>query len=171
MADALTGSIRDMVRSDVTAVARLEREVFPQPWSESLFRDELDQPNRTYIVAESGGELLGYAGLLIVDEDAHITTIAVAESGRGRRLGSRMLLALLQRSRRRGARHMTLEVRASNRDARRLYERFGFSVVGKRKNYYRDEDALVMWATGIDTPEYRELLEALQSESEGEAVA
>ncbi len=167
MADAVTVSIREMARTDIPAVAALEIEIFPQPWSQSLFRDELAHENRSYIVAEEGGAIVGYAGLLVVDEDAHITTIAVAERGRRKRLGSRMMLALLERSLERGARHMTLEVRASNVDAQRMYDRFGFAAVGKRKNYYRDEDAVVMWATGIDSPEFADRIAQLRLHTEG----
>jgi len=163
MARVVTPSIREMGAGDIAAVTALERAIFPQPWSPGLFRDELAQSNRRYIVAESGGEILGYAGLLLVDEDAHITTIAVAERGRRRRLGSRLLISLVDEALAGGARHLTLEVRASNVDAQRLYEAFGFAKVGKRKNYYRDEDAVVMWATSIDAPEYVERLEALRA--------
>ena len=65
-----------------------------------------------------------------------------------------------------GARHLTLEVRVSNSSAQGLYERFGFRPVGRRKNYYPDEDALVMWATDIDTDEYDVLLEGIRTSME-----
>jgi ribosomal-protein-alanine N-acetyltransferase len=61
-----------------------------------------------------------------------------------------------------GARHLTLEVRLSNSSAQGLYELFGFAPVGRRKNYYKDEDALIMWATDIDAPDYSERLAAIR---------
>ncbi len=63
--------------------------------------------------------------------------------------------------------HLTLEVRVSNASAQGLYERFGFRPVGRRKNYYTTEDALVMWATDIDTPSYADRVEAIRLRLEG----
>lgn len=167
MAGTVTVSVRPMTVGDLPAVLELEERVYPQPWSEDLFADELRQPNRTYLVAEADGGVVGYAGMLVVDHDAHVTTIAVEPAGRRRRVGSRLMLELVERALAAGARHMTLEVRMSNVDAQRMYERFHFTAVGKRKNYYRDEDALVMWATGIDGDEYRLAMAALRRELEG----
>jgi [ribosomal protein S18]-alanine N-acetyltransferase len=164
MAGTMTVSVRTMTDGDLTAVLHLEGRVYAQPWSEELFADELRQPNRTYIVATTGPSLVGYAGMLIVDHDAHVTTIAVDPEGRRKRVGSRLMLELVDRALAGGARHMTLEVRMSNVDAQRLYERFNFTAVGKRKNYYHDEDALVMWATGIDSDDHRVVMEALRAE-------
>jgi ribosomal-protein-alanine N-acetyltransferase len=161
--DRLT--IRPMRPEDVEAVADLEIEVYPQPWSTKVFREELALPNRRYIVAEDeDGTIVGYAGLLLVEEDAHVTTVAVDPAIRRRRLGSRLMLALVAASRRASARHLTLEVRMSNVSAQRLYERFGFAPVGIRKNYYRDEDALVMWAIDIDTDEYRRRVAGIEAD-------
>ncbi len=146
--------IRIMSRSDVPAVATLERAIYPQPWSARIFFDELAQENRTYIVATDDGDILGYGGLMLVEDDAHITTIAVVPGARRMRLGTRLLLTLVENALGRGARHLTLEVRATNTDAQKLYERFGFGPVGKRKGYYAGEDAIVMWALDVDADEY-----------------
>jgi ribosomal-protein-alanine N-acetyltransferase len=143
-----------MERSDVPAVATLERVIYPQPWSARVFFDELAQPNREYVVAHDGREIVGYGGLMLIEDDAHITTLAVVPGERRRRLGTRILLEIVERGVARGARHLTLEVRATNTDAQRLYERFGFAPVGKRKGYYDGEDAIVMWALDIDAEEY-----------------
>jgi ribosomal-protein-alanine N-acetyltransferase len=153
-----------MRSGDVDAVANLEIEVYPQPWSARVFREELALGNRRYFVAEdSAGVIVGYAGLLLVEEDAHVTTLAVDPEVRRRQLGSRLMLALVDASLHAEARHLTLEVRMSNMSARRLYERFGFAPVGIRKNYYRDEDALVMWAIDIDTAEYEQRVAGIQA--------
>jgi ribosomal-protein-alanine N-acetyltransferase len=152
-----------MGRADIPEVATLEAAVYPEPWSPRVFFDELSRTNRSYLVMEDDtGAIAGYGGLLVVEEDAHITTLAVAPPMRGRGLGSRLMLALVERALSVGARHLTLEVRVSNKPAQLLYERFGFSPVGKRKNYYLDEDALVMWATDIDAPGYAERIEGIR---------
>jgi len=160
--------IRPMTRRDIPAVATLEQAVYPQPWSVRVFFDELAQPNRAYFVAVDAEDLiLGYGGLLLVEEDAHITTLAVVPEARRDRLGTRLMLALVEGALESGARHLTLEVRMSNAAARRLYERFGFAPVGLRKDYYRDEDALVMWAIDIDAEEYALRLDAIRRSLEG----
>ena len=156
--------IRAMSRSDVPTVATLERDIYPQPWSARVFFDELGHANRSYVVATEGDEIVGYGGFMLVESDAHITTLSVTPGQRRRRLGTRILLALVERAVGRGARHLTLEVRATNTDAQLLYERFGFSPVGKRKGYYQGEDAIVMWALDVDAEEYGARLDEIRSD-------
>lgn len=162
-------TIRRMVRSDIPAVAALEADIYPQPWSPRVFFDELAMDSRVYAVSTVDDEIVGYGGLLLIEEDAHITTVAVAPEARGLQIGKRLMMSLIDRSLDSGARHLTLEVRVSNEPAQALYERFGFRPVGRRKNYYRDEDALVMWATDIDTDEYAERLAAVRASLEEDA--
>jgi ribosomal-protein-alanine N-acetyltransferase len=159
-----------MSRSDVPTVATLERDIYPQPWSARVFFDELGHANRSYVVAAEGDEILGYGGLMLVESDAHITTLGVAPGRRRRKLGTRLLLALVERAVGRGARHLTLEVRATNTDAQLLYERFGFSPVGKRKGYYQGEDAIVMWALDVDAEEYGNRLDEIRSDVKAESA-
>ena len=161
----MTVDVRPMSRSDIPAVAELESEIYDQPWPPRVFFDELAMENRRYLVATDGaGFVLGYCGLLIVEEDAHVTTIAVAPRARGHQLGSRLMLEMVDAALDADTRHLTLEVRVSNDAAQKLYERFGFEPVGRRKNYYKDEDALVMWATDIDTDEYQDRVANIRSE-------
>ena len=155
--------IRRMRKRDLAAVQRLEEVIYPQPWSPGVFAEELSLLNRHYLVMEDGGRIIGYGGLLLVAEDAHVTTVAVDPEARRRTLGTRLMLALVDAATAAGARHLTLEVRVSNEGARRLYQRFGFAPVGVRKDYYRDEDALVMWATDIDTDEYVARVDAVRT--------
>lgn len=155
--------LRPMSSDDVSRVAQLEKEIYPAPWSEDVFTVELQQPGRTYVVAEDGVEIVGYGGMMIVVDEAHITTVAVAVSHRGQRLGTKMMLILAKDAIDRGAKHLTLEVRASNRNAQALYRRFGMGPVGVRKDYYIDEDALIMWANDIDTPDYASRIEAIEA--------
>lgn len=146
-----------MTRSDIPAVAVLEAEIYDEPWPPRVFFDELAMENRTYLVAtDDAGTPVGFCGLLMVEEDAHITTIAVMPSGRGHHLGTRLMLEMVQSALEAGTKHLTLEVRVSNDAAQKLYDRFGFQPVGRRKNYYQNEDALIMWATDIDTDDYQD---------------
>ncbi|KAA3637127.1 MAG: ribosomal-protein-alanine N-acetyltransferase [Armatimonadetes bacterium] len=160
--------IRAMERLDIPAVAALESVIYATPWSPRVFFDELAMDNRSYLVVEGDSGVVGYGGLLMVEEDAHITTLAVAPEMRGKRLGVKLMLALVDEALAHGARHLTLEVRVSNTPAQGLYERFGFDPVGRRKDYYVDEDALVMWATDVDTVEYKERISAIRDSLEGD---
>ncbi len=132
-----------------------------------VFEDELRQDGRIYRVAISAGILVGYGGVMLIGEDAHVTTLAVDASARRLRLGTRLMLDLVERSLDRGARHLTLEVRFSNIGAQRLYARFGMAPVGVRKAYYRNEDALVMWATDIDGDDYARRLRDIKEMLDG----
>jgi ribosomal-protein-alanine N-acetyltransferase len=155
-----------MRRRHLRGVLRIEAHNEHRPWSLGLFMSELRQPEgRAYLVAKSGTSVAGFAGELFVDSDAHVTTIAVHPEWRRRRVGTRLLLALAERARERGATALTLEVRASNVAARALYHRFGLAPVGVRKNYYEDlkEDAVIMWAHDIDAEAYAERLARLRA--------
>jgi len=154
--------IRDANLSDLSGIMSLEGKVYDQPWSEAIIQDEVAQANRAYLVVEEGGEIVGFGGLMFVEEDAHITTLGIAPESRRQHLGSRLLLTLIDRAFDAGSRHLTLEVRESNDHAQQLYEQFGFTGVGKRHGYYRGEDAVVMWALDIDSDEYQQRLEAIR---------
>lgn len=162
-----------MRRRHLRAVLRIETLVYPRPWSHSLFLSELAlRGSRAYFVARVGRDVVGYAGLMISGDDAHITTIAVDPAQHRRKIGTRLLLVLTREALARGARHMTLEVRLSNHAAQDLYRRFGFGPVGVRKNYYQEtnEDALVMWVHEIDSDDYGALLAALERGIPGETL-
>jgi ribosomal-protein-alanine N-acetyltransferase len=141
-------SIRELRWWDVAAVAPLERELFgPTAWSAEVFWAELAQHGtRWYVVAEDGGVLLGYAGLLHSGAEADVQTIAVVPAAQGRGIGARLLRALLGEAARRGCTSVMLEVRADNAAAVALYERFGFERISVRRGYYQpgSVDAWVM---------------------------
>lgn len=147
--------IRDFQAADVVAAAALEAAHQPQPWSEGIFRDELEAPGRIYLVAEEV-DLIGFGGVMVVGDEAHITNLLVADSARGRGVGRRLLVTLIQRAIGAGARHLTLEVRSRNEVARHLYSSVGLAPVGVRPNYYGDDDALILWAHDIDQPAFME---------------
>lgn len=156
-----------MRRRHLRAVMRIESQVYPRPWSVSLFMSELAlRASRAYSVARVGGTVVGYCGLMFSGEDAHVTTIAVDPLWQRHKIGTRLMLHMARLARHRGARNLTLEVRVGNKAAQSLYHEFGFHPAGIRKNYYAEtnEDALVMWADDIDDPAYGERLDAIEAD-------
>ena len=105
--------------------------------------------------------VLGYLGLWLPADEAHIVSIAVRASHRRQGVGELLLLALIDRAIAAGARWVTLEVRVSNQVALSLYRKYTFKEMGVRKRYYSDnnEDALIMWTEPLDSPEFRRVLE------------
>ena len=156
-----------MRRRHLRKVLAIEARVYPRPWSASLFLSELAQrSSRTYLVARHEGEVVGYAGLMHLADEAHITNIAVDPDFHGLKVGTRLLLALVTEAIARGARVVSLEVRVSNAVAQAMYEKFGFAVAGVRKGYYveTNEDALVMIVEDARSTEYRLRLQSIRSE-------
>jgi [ribosomal protein S18]-alanine N-acetyltransferase len=162
-----------MRRRHLRSVQRIETQVYPRPWSLSLFMSELAlRASRAYFVARVGGMVVGYAGLMFAGEDAHVTTIAVDPVWQRHKIATRLMLNLAREATRRGSKNLTLEVRVSNTGAQDLYRRFGFEEAGIRKNYYveTNEDALVMWANGIQSPEYQQRLTDIAEKVPGSTV-
>lgn len=149
-----TVDLRPMTADDIDAALALEERVYTQAWSRQVFTDELEQPTRRYIVADVAGSLAGYGGVMLVDDEAHITTVVVDPLHRQARIGTRLMLVLVEEALGAGAKALTLEVRVSNEAAQALYRRFGMVPVGVRKQYYRDEDALIMWVHDIDGDDF-----------------
>ena len=151
---------------DLKAVLAIEHEVFDEAWSRRLFEEELAQrTSRAYRAAWVGTELVGYAGQMSVDDEAHVNNIAVAPAWTGRRLGTVLMADLVRTAQSRGSAHLTLEVAVGNEPAQALYRRFGMAPVGVRPNYYADGgDALIMWVRDIDSGEYAERLAAIETE-------
>ncbi len=149
--------LRPMTVNDIAAVHAIEAAASSQPWTVGMFHDEVRQSDaRSYTVAVFDGHVVGFVGLMLVLNEAHITNIAVDPSQRNARLGTRLLLHTTRGAIARGCQSLTLEVRVSNAAARTMYARFGFAPAGVRKAYYADnnEDALVLWAHDIDTAAY-----------------
>ena len=148
--------IRPMGAEDVPAVAGLEKQCFSLPWSEASLRAELENPLSLWLVAEREGEIAGYVGAQTVLDEADMMNLAVAPPARRPGVAQALLTALLQQLDARGARSLTLEVRAGNLAAQALYRRFGFAAVGRRPDYYRlpREDALILKRVWKETPEH-----------------
>ncbi|HEX7497185.1 MAG TPA: ribosomal protein S18-alanine N-acetyltransferase [Candidatus Limnocylindrales bacterium] len=155
-----------MTVDDLIAVHVIERESFSTPWPAQAYRQEIEQ-NRLahYIVARSGNSIVGFAGIWLLVDEAHITTFATRSAWRRQGIGERLLVALLDLALARGAKEATLEVRPSNIPAKRLYEKFGFKVVGVRPRYYSDnnEDALIMTTDSLDGRPMKDRLAELRT--------
>lgn len=155
-----------MSRRHLRSVLRIERKTPGAGWSLGLFLSELSRPeNRIYMVAIDDGRVLGFCGLLVNGDEAHVTTIAVDPPSRARGVGSGLMLFLAQGAIASGVGALTLEVRASNVAALALYRKFGMAPVGVRKSYYTDpeEDALVLWSENIRTDAYHERLVEIEA--------
>ena len=134
--------LRPMDVSDLESAIELDTLCLPRPWSETVWREELESPFGLYLVLEEAGEPLAQIGVRYVAEELHVTTLAVRPERRRRGYASALLEAALGAFAE--ARRVHLEVRPSNAPAISLYERLGFSVTGRRRRYYGDEDALLM---------------------------
>ena len=142
-------AIFPMTPSDLDGVLEVEKLSFLTPWSRHSFASELMQTYTVYLVARAGEQVVAFGGMYVIWEDAHVTNVAVHPLLRGRGLGERLMHELIARANARGAKRMTLEVRASNATAQNLYRKLGFitQAGAVRKGYYTDtgEDAIVMW--------------------------
>jgi [ribosomal protein S18]-alanine N-acetyltransferase len=171
--DDLEVTIGPMRRRHLRGVLRIEQHVYPRPWSLGLFMSELGyRGSRVYVVARVGTTVVGYGGLMLVTDDGHITTLAVDPAWHRNKLGTRLLHALATEAVARGAKNLTLEVRASNQAAQELYRAFGFAPAGIRKGYYveTNEDAIIMWANDVDTAEYAQRLARLDAGVPGTTI-
>lgn len=145
--------IRRMTETDIPAAAELERKYFSVPWSEKSLRESLGQPSYLFLVAEEQGKIVGYAGMLKIQDEGDITNIVVEDACRGKGLGKALTEGLLEAGSECGIRAFTLEVRVSNAPAIHIYEQLGFVSAGIRKHFYEKpaEDALIMWKREPET--------------------
>ena len=149
--------IRPMTRRDVPRVHELERICFRTPWTKLALFGELRNEVAHYRVVVLGGKIIGYGGMWVLFEEAHLTNVAVAPEYRGNGYGKELLLSMMACAKDCGATMMTLEVRQSNLAAQSLYRQMGFVQNGHRPRYYSDtgEDALLLWNMDIQkTMEY-----------------
>ena len=138
--------IRPMTREDLSEVARLEQQIFPDPWTREEFETMLLSPYTIYLVVTQEEKIEAYCGLFRSFEDADIQNVAVAGSCRNRGIAYRMLKVLMDEGRKQGIENFTLEVRVTNAPAIRVYEKLGFKTEGRRYNFYEQprEAALSM---------------------------
>jgi ribosomal-protein-alanine N-acetyltransferase len=134
--------LRPMEASDLPSVMELDASCLPRPWSETIWREELESPFGLYLVLEEGDGISAQLGLRYLADELHVTTLAVRPERRRRGHARALLEAALGAFPE--ARRVHLEVRPSNVPAISLYESLGFVTTGRRRRYYRDEDALLM---------------------------
>jgi [ribosomal protein S18]-alanine N-acetyltransferase len=165
--------IEPMRRRHLADVLAIEQVSYPKPWSRAVFQSELELArgaDRHYVVARVGTMVAGYAGLMFVVGDAHVTNIAVTADRQRTGVATRLLAELAWEAIHRGCEAMTLEVRVSNTGAQALYRSFGFVPAGVRQRYYENtEDAIVMWCHDIGETAYGERLRSLSPESAPDA--
>ena len=143
--------IRPMEQKDIEVVAEIERICFSTPWSENAYRDTLKNKSALYMVAEeepeAGGQIVGMCGVFKILDEGDISNVAVHPDFRRKGIAGDMMCELLNRGEEMGIFSFTLEVRAGNTAAVKLYEHFGFQTEGVRKRFYDKpvEDALIMW--------------------------
>lgn len=142
-----------MTEAELDAVMEIETAAFSHPWTRSLFLDGLKSYD-CWVMWE-GERQVGHGVIQVILDEAHLLNITVRPDCQGRGLGLRLLEHLMRRAYARQARECFLEVRASNQHAYRLYERYGFNEVGRRRDYYPAaaggrEDALVMACTLLE---------------------
>ena len=138
--------ITKMGAQHVAQVAALEKLCFSDPWSEKSVGSELENPLSLWLVAEEEGAVWGYVGSQTVMGETDMMNVAVHPDHRNQGIATALIVGLVEELRRQGSHCLTLEVRASNETAIRVYERLGFTELGRRKNYYRNprEDALIL---------------------------
>ncbi|MGH7775676.1 MAG: ribosomal protein S18-alanine N-acetyltransferase [Candidatus Dormibacterales bacterium] len=166
-------AIQPMRESDVPTVQEIEREIFSTPWPRNAYYRELSSRNTAHYMVltredpegatgAAPGEIVGYGGMWRMYDEAHVTTIGVRHDQQHRGYGRIVFAGLVQAGYDLGAKWVTLEVRVTNDVAMRMYEAFGFKVIGRRRGYYTDngEDAIVMWSDSIYSPRFRRAFEA-----------
>jgi [ribosomal protein S18]-alanine N-acetyltransferase len=140
--------IRRLTYADLPQVIAIERRAFPTPWSLAMFVLELSKPSGICLAALMEERLVGYLVCSRYDTIWHLMNVAVDDRLRRQGIATTLLERLFELADKPSEQY-TLEVRTSNEDAIRLYERFGFRTAGRRRAYYHDnrEDALIMWRT------------------------
>ncbi len=173
--------VRRMTLDDINQVVDIDHESFSTPWSANAYRFEVTNRDTSHLVvlemsndADGAGlrrmlwpfgrrtlpgEVIGYGGCWLITGEAHISTIAIHPAHRGQGLGELLLASMLKHAIRLGGEYSVLEVRESNATAQALYRKYEYTVIGRRKQYYRDngEDALLMEARPLDSAYYRRI--------------
>ena len=137
-----------MDEEDLKQVMKIEREVFSNPWSKKSFLSELKKnPHAIYFTARISRTILGYIGFWILSDHIHITNLAVANNSRKNGIATMLFENVKNAARLSQKNDLYLEVRVSNDIAIYFYEKMGFKVIDRKKNYYENdnEDALIMW--------------------------
>lgn len=154
--------LRRLSLADVSDILIIEDANQTRPWSEQIIRDEIQGENRVYLAILHDEAIFGFGGVMVIGDEAHVTNLLIAPDQRRRGFARRILVGLIDSALEMGAKHLTLEVRSKNEAAMDLYRKFGLVPVGVRPGYYGDDDAIVMWAYGIDSDDFRTRIEDLR---------
>lgn len=140
-------TIERLTYENIKAVADIDKECFDNnAWSESLYRDELQDKNKYYFVAKDKDKVIGYGGFSHIIDEAHIMNIAVTGSYRAIGVGSKIIEKLIEQARNLMIKSITLEVNENNKVAIEFYLKYKFVIKGKRPGYYSNKDsALILW--------------------------
>jgi len=144
----------EIIRADVTYISeiyKLEQECFHLPWPLEVLYEDICINHNIYYVIKVNDKVVGYAGMWMILDEAHINNICISREHRCKGYGHKLLAHMIEVAFKLGADSMTLEVRASNFQAINLYKDFDFEIEGVRKGYYTDngEDAFIMWKQGL----------------------
>lgn len=167
--------IRQMTPADLDEVLAIEQYSFPTPWTRTVYENDLkNNPRSRFFVAlndSEDGELLGYIGNWVIEDECHIGTIATKREMRGRRIAEAMLIHTARMSLAEGVTYIILEVRENNFAAINLYKKLGFKRVGLRRGYYRDtgENALLLALHDLESLAARDIAPFL-AQTEEKAV-
>ncbi len=143
--------LEPMQLEDIEAVLAIEQQSFTMPWTDAMFRSELQNERTSHMlvarVVQAGSPIVGYVGYRVVLDEMHVILIAVAPAWRQRGIARQMICQAMDQARAAGCRRATLEVRVSNTPAQQLYYSLRFAPVGTRPKYYMrpTEDALILW--------------------------
>ena len=135
-----------MTINDLEEIKDILENDFDDFWNYNVFKGELENPNSKYIVAKKEGKIVGFAGLWKAVDVMHITNIVTKKTCRKQGIANKMLQELLELTKKEEEiNEITLEVNVNNIEAKKLYEKYGFNIVGLRKKYYNNtEDAVIM---------------------------
>jgi ribosomal-protein-alanine N-acetyltransferase len=155
-------TLRMMRVEDIPEVAALERMLFALPWTERMFRNEIEKNlfSFPWVLESEAGEIVGYVVLWLILDELHVATVGVSPGWQGKGLGRLLMAWSLFWGKKLSAEETTLEVRPSNEVAIGLYSSLGFRVVGRRKRYYSNkEDALIMTKKPLEKAEVARIWE------------
>jgi [ribosomal protein S18]-alanine N-acetyltransferase len=155
--------LKSLTNTQLEAAVLLDQQSLGGLWTIEGYHRELESPNSDLLVLEAPAEISGLIGLgclWSILEEAHITVLAIHPQYQRQSLGQILLYGLLQKAQARGLEWATLEVRPSNTAAIKLYQKFGFEEVGRRRRYYQDngEDALILWRRGLQSASFPDQL-------------
>lgn len=137
--------ISKMSEVDLNEIVDVLQDEFDSFWNENVFRQELSNDNSDYIVARENNEIVGFGGIWTSPDDVHITDIVTKKIHRGKGIGSCILEELIKLAKAKNKESLTLEVNEKNTIAQKLYEKYGFKILGTRKRYYNNtDDAIIM---------------------------